>query len=253
MSTRNRFLLTAIVLVSILIGSAPLLAAHPKSALLAESKGRVFTKSGDTQTPLFLYERKVKSDGAKILVDARYTDPKGTLVVQEKMKYENGSFSSVEFYQNQDHQSGKAWREGKKIKYEYTDTSGEKRTNEEDWKENTIVSDQVEDFLVYHWKEIQDDKEIKVRLIVVDRLETFGFTFKKEKTIQYDRKKAVVVKMFATSFIIGVLMGDPITFTFIDEGNRPWMVEHIGLALPKIKNDDEWTEFDSRSIYSETL
>ena len=88
---------------------------------------------------------------------------------------------------------------------------------------------------------------ISIRLPVLDRLETVGFKFFKEKDATLDGVKMTVIKMKASSFVIAALV-DPVLFYFHPTEIRPEghkCVQVVGRTVPKRKDGNKWKDLDA--------
>jgi len=80
-----------------------------------------------------------------------------------------------------------------------------------------LINDMVAPFLISHWEELSNGREVKCRYIVLPRRETVGFTFTKEREESWSGRAVVILKMEPTSPIIAELV-DPLYFTIEKEG-----------------------------------
>ncbi len=88
---------------------------------------------------------------------------------------------------------------------------------------------------------------MKRRLAVVDRLETVGFEFFKEKDTELDGKKAVVVKMKPSSFIIAAIV-KPLHFYFTTDGATLLQID--GRTTVKKNVNGAYKDLDAITVYT---
>lgn len=198
--------------------------------------------------PIFLFERQSTTNGALETVIADFKYPDGKAAAHEEVVYESGKLKKYVYQQLQVDEFGTAEIRNGKIFYSFT-AQGKNKTDEETLEENTIVSDQIEPTLASHWQEIENGDSIKVRYILVERLDTVGFKFFKNKDIVYKGEPAVEIMMKASSFIIAALAPK---ITLIVQKNAPHrLLESNGRLpvrvpeIPQPKERKDWRAIDA--------
>jgi hypothetical protein len=124
---------------------------------------------------------------------------------------------------------------------------GKAQTRTEALKKDVLIGDMVGPFLVSHWNELASGKEVKCRYIALDRRETVGFTFVKEREGKLEGRPVIIVKMEATSPIIAELI-DPLFFTIEKEGKHH-VLEYAGRTTPKVQVGAKWKELDAVTVF----
>src|SRR5579862_2546285 len=197
--------------------SAPGTAFEPPAQLAA----RIYQHNSGYTNPVFKFNRSGTRSSSTLHVLGEYSYPDGKPAVREKVFYQNNLLVRYELDELQTAASGSATIErdgaspGKgRIVFRYTrDTSRqaapESRT--EPLLADTLVNDMVGRFLAAHWHQLIQGEKVSCRLIVVPRLETIGFTFKKESERQWQGRNVVVLKMEPSSLLICMLV-DPLHF-----------------------------------------
>jgi hypothetical protein len=89
--------------------------------------------------------------------------------------------------------------------------NGKEKTSDEKVKGNFIVGPMIGTLLNDHWTEIMAGKTIPARFAVLERQESVGFDFFKEKETELNGQKVVIVKMKPSSFVIAAIV-DPLHF-----------------------------------------
>jgi hypothetical protein len=210
----------------------------------------VFCKDFDLQDRskhMFDYKNEFEVGGDKKTMLTTFLDLEGKVLVVEKTVVkvgENGVESLVSF--EQDHQQlatvGKIEVADGKAGFSFT-KDGKTKTASETVEPNYIVSSMVLGFVQANWEKLINGETLKVRLGVVDRRESVGFSFSKESATA----DKVVIKMKPTSMIISALVA-PLRFTFQSESKK--LVELEGRAAVKVQKDGKFKDFDGFTVYT---
>ena len=148
--------------------------------------------------------------------------------------------------QNQNNEKGSIERKRRARLFFVLGKEGKTRTDDEDFKPNTLVGPTTIGYVLKHWKEIMNDDDVDVRFGVLDRRETVGFKFFKIKEEKEGDQDVIVVKMKPTSIIIASLV-DPLIFRFDKAGTK--VLSIVGRTLPKQLIDGKWKDLDAESVY----
>jgi hypothetical protein len=206
---------------------------------------------------LFKFKRTATQSGTKISVVREYSYPDGKPAAREVATYDGDDLVSFGLEEMQIGAAGRAIirREPGKplqgtVAFEYTKdlASGAKpKTSTEALRSDTLTSDMVAAFLASHWAELAKGQKVKCRYVVVPRRETVGFAFAKESDTIYQGRKAVILRMEATSPIIARLV-DPLYFTI--EAAAPYRVfQFVGRMTPKLKVGSAWEDLDGLMVF----
>jgi hypothetical protein len=233
---------------------APGSAYEPPAVLTAG----IYRNDNSNTNPVFRFKRSEKRSHSSLHVLGEYSYPDGKPAVREGVDYQNNFLVRYELDELQTGTSGSATIErdaanpGKgKIVFRYTkDTSRqaapENRT--EPLLADTLVNDMVGRFLAAHWHQLIRGEKVSCRMIVVPRLETIGFTFKKESECQWHGRKVVVLKMEPSSLLIYMLV-DPLHF--IVERDPPHRVlQYTGRTPPKVSEHGQWKDLDALTVFN---
>lgn len=129
--------------------------------------------------------------------------------------------------------------------------AGKTQTAEESVGEDFVVSSTLVAHLRQpkNWERLLKGERVRVRFAVIDRRETVGFEFFKVKEIEVQGRKAIAVKMKASSLIISAIV-DPLHF-YIDLENG-LLLELEGRSAVKTGAAGKWKDFDGFTVYTHT-
>jgi hypothetical protein len=217
--------------------------------------GTIYPKT--SRTVLFKFKRTATRSGTKISVVREYMYPDGKPAARETAIYDGDDLVSFRLEELQIRAAGRAMvrRETSNplqgtVAFEYAKdlASGARpKTSTEALRADTLTSDMVAPFLASHWAELANGQKIKCRYVVVPRRETVGFAFVRESDTTYQGRKAVILRMEATSPIIARLV-DPLYFTV--EAAAPHRVfQFVGRMTPKVKVGSAWEDLDGLMVF----
>jgi hypothetical protein len=219
-------------------------------AAMESTRGKIFYPEESLDTPFtYLYEKSVK--GADTIGKTQYFDSSGKVVIEEETVYEDGKFRLYKYHQLQTNEKGTVEIKGKKVFYHYT-SEGKTYTEEDDVEERMIVPDMVVDTYRDSWDELMKDESVYVRFLLLERQESIGFKFFKERDLEYEGKSAVELIMKPSSFIIAALAPK---IRLIVEKNPPHRLLEMRGRLPvriaKVnppKKRNDWRAIDGRLV-----
>jgi hypothetical protein len=113
---------------------------------------------------------------------------------------------------------------------------GKTETATEDYGETTLIAAQIHRTIVERWKSLVSGEDYGFRLILPERLDTFGFKLSYDGLQDLNGKKVHRMALSPTSFIIRLVAGS-IFFYFEDSESRP-LLEVKGILPVKKKQDD---------------
>ncbi len=157
--------------------------------------------AADPKSPAYLYENEKTMVDGKWVSQTRYTDLEGKLLVEEETTYENQKVVKYLYKQFQTEEYGELNVQNGKVHYSFT-KRGETDTEKEEVGGEMIVGDNVNDTIARHWDELMAGKEVRVRFLVVEELDSFGFKFFKDK----ENEKDVEIIMKPSSFFIAAFV-----------------------------------------------
>lgn len=232
---------------------------HEKDGFLYEAPskltGTVYRLDSDSKKLLYKFTRIATRSGSTVTVQREFTYPDGKLAATEKVTYEGNNLVAYALDELQLGASGSVKIRQDKVKpakanmeFTYTKEAGAKpKVRTETLAENTINSDMVATFLAAHWDVLMRGEKLKSRYLVIPRAETVGFTFTKDSDTEFRGKKAIVVKMEATSPILAALV-DPLFFT-IEKSPPHRVFQYAGRTTPKVEVSGKWKDLDALTVF----
>ncbi len=219
-----------------------------------ELSGRIFARDSNENKLLFFFKRRATRSGNTLNVEREYQYPDGKPAAREQVIYQGnnlalyrlaelqiGATGSAKIRHDQEHPTKAA------IDFEYTVKGGKPKARTESLRDDTLIDDMVGPFLMAHWEQLQRGEKVKCRYIVVPRLETVGFVFRKDSESLWHNRKVVIVKMQPSSRIIAALV-EPLFFTI--ESTPPHRVlQYIGRTTPKIEAGGKWRDLDATTLF----
>jgi hypothetical protein len=225
---------------------AGLAATPPGESKSQTFKGTLYDLASHRQNPLFFYERAESTQHGDKRVEAVFKDPKGNVAVSEKLTYQAGKPQRYEYEQKQSKESGGVEFKDGKFKMIFNTSEGKTRTEEQDRPENLVVGPMLMYYLNDHWSELEKGQEIRVRIVVLDRLDTFGFKFENDGEELVDGKAVLRVKLKPTSFLISAVVA-PIYFYF-DKATRKLLTMR-GRTLLRYQSDDKMRDLIAETVF----
>ncbi|MCB0413965.1 MAG: hypothetical protein KDD50_06505 [Bdellovibrionales bacterium] len=210
--------------------------------------GKVYKMGSQQKDQLFSISSETKIENDNEVFTMRFFDMKGVLAVEESAYFKNDVIYKYTVDYKRRNQKGTIEVKDKKIFFEYT-KDGEISKGSESLEDNFVVGLSVKRYLQKNWQDLTQGKSIKVRLGVVDRKETVGFSFFREKKKETDAN-IMVVKMKPSSWVISALVA-PLYFYF--DLRTKDLVKLIGRTKPKIQESGQWKDLDAETVYDTPL
>ncbi|MCI0746140.1 MAG: hypothetical protein L0Y58_12110 [Verrucomicrobia subdivision 3 bacterium] len=203
---------------------------------------------------LFTFRRSATQTGDVVSVLREFHNPDGSLAALERVRYERGRLIRFELDERQVGASGHAVVEflstQRQIHFQYTARSGQtvrRKQKRETLREQPLISDMLPAFLVDHWDALSRGEAVKLRYIVVPRLETVAFKLQRESAGELHGKKVVRIKMEPSSRLIAQFL-DPLLFTV--EADPPHRVlQYWGRTTPKLRFRQSWNDLDALTVF----
>jgi hypothetical protein len=228
-------------------GQAGVSGSHANEILI----GRIYQQGSNVDHLLFNFRRTAIRSGNEARVTRTYTYPDGRIAAIEKATYRNDQLVSYSLIEKQINAHGRAEIHGNAqagkgvLSMRYTEGS-DTDTNIEALESPTVVNDNIVPYLLAHWRELMQGKEVYLRYIVIPRTQTVGFNLIKSGETTWRGKPAVVIKMIPASFFIRLVVA-PVYFTV--EKERRQVVRYEGRITPKIKENGEWQDLDAVMVF----
>ena len=231
----------------VLIFASAVFMAEPSIAEFKTTvKGTIYPKDeSPLKTVLFTFERSEETKDGKTIVHRNYKDASGKIAIKEVLTYENGRVVELVLEQIQLSEKGRFYLKDGRAHFEYK-KNGEKDEDDEKYKDNLLVSDEVVPYLRKNWSKLLEGNDVDIRYVVLDRKETVGFTFKLEKKTTWEGKEAILIKMSPSSIFIKALV-KPLFFTMTIGDKQLQRLD--GRTTPKIKTNNEWKDLDAVTLY----
>ncbi len=247
-----------VVLSTVLPPAAHCAEAGEKSLLYEEPRqltGGVYASDEPGAKLLFKFTRTATRSGTTIKVQRDFTYPDGKPAARESITYDGDALNSFALEELQTGAGGTARvrKDGASpdkgaLEFSYTKEPGAKpKVRKESLADATLNSDMIATFLALHWDGLMRGEKLRIRYIVVPRSETVGFTFSKEKQTDWRGRRAVVIRMEATSPIIAALV-DPLFFT-LEQAAPHRVLQYAGRTTPKFDAGGKWKDLDAVTIF----
>jgi hypothetical protein len=208
-----------------------------------------------TKNLLFKFKRSATRSGAILSVQRDFTYPEGNPAASEHVIYQGDQLMKYELNEAQIGAGGSARIRRSptdpakgKIEFDYhAGPDSRLKTSTETLEPDTLVADMIAPFLTSHWRALMGGEKLRCRYIVVQRLETVGFTFVKDTKGAENRPDVTVIKMEPTSTIIAALV-KPIFFTF--ETAPPHnVIDCTGRTTPKLQVKGKFKDLDAFTVF----
>lgn len=164
--------------VTLCVATPPARASNAKAVDLIT--GKIFDPGTPFVNESFFYENTRRVTGNRTEALTIYRDREGKILVEETTTYENGQLVRYTYSQKQVNESGEIdLREGK-VHYAFRTPSKEDKDSES-IEPNMIVPDMVPGVVQKNWEQLMAGEAVKTRFLVLERQDSFGFKFFKDK------------------------------------------------------------------------
>lgn len=207
---------------------------------------QVYDEDSNKQKLLYNYKSESNQVGDEVVVTNQFTYPDGKVATTEEVTFiKDKKVRLYKQHQAQLNAEGTIEIGNGKAKFTWT-KDGKTKTDEEDAGADFIVGSQIPLHIEDNWDKLMKGEKFKRRLAVLERLETVGFEFSKEKDAEIDGKKAVVIKMKPSSFIIAAIVS-PIHFYMSPDGGT--LLEIHGRTTVKRDVNGKFKDLDATVVY----
>jgi hypothetical protein len=222
-----------------------LLASH---IALAESfRATLYEQGGGKSKVLFTQTHDEILEGNLLKSIRRaYKGTDGADLAIEDVTFEGGKVKSLKLNHMQVNEQGTLEVAGGRVQFTYT-AGGKTKTDSESLPEDLVVSATVIPDLHARWDALLKGDTLKMRLAVLDRLETIGFQLRQTGTGQLNGKPTVEVEMKPSNFVIAALV-KPVRMVYERESKR--LVDYSGRVLPKKQAGGKWEPLDADGSYT---
>ena len=218
---------------------------------------RIYGVSANGTNLLYNFSRRATRSGESLHVLRQYTYPNGHMAARERLVYLGDNLVSYELEELQIGARGQATirrddlHPGRsRIVFEYSkyvEAAGRPKASSETLQSETVVNDMLGPFLMSHYDTLFRGGEVRCRYIVIPRLETVGFKFKKDSESTWEGRPVMIVRMEATSPIIRALI-EPVFFTMKKDAPHR-VLEYVGRTTPKMKVGNKWKDLDAVTVF----
>jgi hypothetical protein len=227
--------------------SAPAAAFEPQEPVTGPREeliyiGSTYPLEGKSESPLFTYERRVSGKGDRLVASHVTRYPSGEVAISESAVH-TADYALLDYTLERDQagQSGGVHVENGLITFRFG-REGKEKVKSEKLSGPVAVGPTLVGFIYRNLETLRAGGEVKVRLAVLDRLETIGFKFEAVKSAPGQTR----IRMSASNILIAMAM-DPVHFTFANRTGKLVRIE--GHVPPKLKDGDGWKYFDARVEY----
>jgi hypothetical protein len=199
-------------------------------------KGSVFKLDAKRTSPLYVYERRVRSEGP-LQVSTSFThDKQNAALIQ--MATHDAAYKLKDYteYQFQLGEVGSVNITGTTAQFRLLSGESEKQA-QETVSLPVVVGPTLYGFVFQNWEKLLSGDSVDFRFAVISRLETVGFIL--QKVISSDN--LVRIRMKASSPFIALIV-DPIYFTFSADRH---LVSLEGRVPTKLKRGNSWVDLDA--------
>ena len=223
------------------------------SSPLLHFVAKVYDEKSGKQKLLFTYQHNSVGTANGRTLTNTYLDPENHVVAVETTEVGSpdkaaGGAERVVSYKMSQRQIGAEGQveiRGSRAYFAYT-KDGKTKTDDEKVSDDFVVGPSLVGFLHSKWEKILKGEHIKARFAVLDRRETVGFEYYKEKEADVDGKHVIVVKMKPSSLVISAVV-NPLHFYLTPDGSR--LVQLDGRTQLKTKDGSNWRDLDAVTVY----
>lgn len=206
--------------------------------------GNVFPLRARAETPTYVYERRVADEADGSMTSTHITrDPAGVVQLAETARHSHAyALAEYTLHANQYGQTGTVRVVGDEVRFTRVN-DGHVKTRTERQREPVAVGPTLVGFIARHLPELRADRKVRVRMAVLDRLETIGFELEEVR----GNPRETRIRMKPTSFLVSLVV-DPVYFSFARADDRLLHLE--GRVPPKVRRGNKWRDFDARVHYA---
>lgn len=220
-------------------------ARAPESAGMLVYRGLVVPQDEPGAAPLFRYERRVEASAGGLASAHITTDRDGAVIIAEQARMGPGyALRRFDAANRQQGYSGSVVvsREGRHLDFTLQ-RDGKLQTASEDVKHPVVSGPSLHGFILQHWERLAAGETIPVRMIILNRLETYGFDIRREA----DAGGTTRVSITPSSWFVRLIVA-PLAVTF-DSTTRN-VVRYEGRVPPMKPAGGKLVDLDARVDYT---
>lgn len=221
------------------------LAREPEAAGALVYRGRVVPLADPGVPPLFTYERRVAEHAGGLTASHVTTDAGGAVIIAEQARVAPGyALRRFDAANRQQGYSGSVVvsREGRHLAFTLV-RDGTVRTASEDVRHPVVSGPSLHGFILGQWDRLAAGETVPVRMIILDRLETYGFDIRRQRVADGRTTFSVT----PSSLLVRLFVA-PLAVTF-DTQTRG-VVRYEGRVPPKRREADRLVDLDARVDYT---
>ena len=216
----------------------------PASAGALVYEGAVFPLRATDSPQLFTYERRIHAVGNGFLASHITRDRKRDVVVVESAQfssaYEVTRFDAI--HREAGYSGSVVITGGRHLAYQLNQ-AGRTTTAIERVDDPVVTGPSLHGFILTHWDQLAAGKSVRVRMVVLSKMETYGFAI--ERAAEAGGVTAFSIK--PTSPLVRLIV-DPLRVEF-DSTSRN-VVRYVGRVPPLQRVDGKLSALDARVDYT---
>lgn len=221
----------------------------PQAAGAMTYRGVVFARASAPETstaPLFTYERRVRDCGNGLTTAAHITrNPAGEVIISEQATFTSAyGLKRFEATNRQLGYSGQAVlsEDGQRISFSLLQ-GGKVTQATEEVSAPVVAGPSLHGFILSHWDTLATGSAIRVRLIVMDRKETYGFDIRELPRVAGKTSFVITPSSWLVRWMVA-----PLIVRF-DSTNRQ-LLRYEGVVPPMLSVDGTLKTLDARVDYT---
>jgi hypothetical protein len=221
------------------------LARYPESAGTLIYRGRVVPQAEPGARPLFTYERRVDERTGGLVSSHITTDLNGEVIIAEQARMAPGyTLRRFDAANRQQGYSGSVIvsREGRHLEFTLV-RDGKVRSASEDVKHPVVSGPSLHGFVLQHWDRLAAGEKIPVRMIILNRMETYGFDIRRQR----EAEGRTTFSITPSSPFVRLVVA-PLVVTF-DSATRN-VVRYEGRVPPMKPEGGRLVDLDARVDYT---
>ena len=208
-------------------------------------RGAVFAPQDSALAELFHYERRVGKTADGLSASHITHDPSGEVIIEETVRVSpRYELQRLDVANRQAGFSGTAVvsPDGRRLDF-HLNQGGQIRSSQEDVTDPVLAGPSLHGFILEHWKLLSDGGKLAVRMVVMAKMQTYGFEIR-----QVTAPEPLVRFSVTPSSLLVRLLVAPLTVTF-DATDRH-LVRYEGRVPPLREMDGKLQDFDARVEYT---
>lgn len=221
----------------------------PQAAGEMTYRGEVYARETTPETntvPLFTYERRVRDTGAGLTTAAHITrNPAGEVIISERATFTSAfALKRFEATNGQQGYSGQAVLSDDGQRISFSLLQGGKVTQAtEEVSAPVVAGPSLHGFILNQWDTLTTGTAVRVRLIVMDRKETYGFDIRELPRAAGQTSFSVTPSSWLIRWMVA-----PLIVRF-DSANRQ-LLRYEGVVPPMMSVDGTLKTLDARVDYT---